>query len=293
MGKNNKLDQFYTNSKVSDHFVKVIKRELKEIVEKNNCTFIEPSAGTGNFIKSLIKYHIDCKKIKAYDLDPKNINIKKQDYLDLNIAKKSNRIVIGNPPFGKRAKLAIDFVNKSFEHSSYVAMILPNQFNRFLTQKQIKKNAFLIYSKKVPHSSFIKNNCPYDVKTIFQIWTTNKKYAKRNIRITKPLPKVHKDFETRIHNNTKATLKYFDKKNFAWDIAVHRQGFYKYNNIIYNPKDLKKNRQYFFIKVANKKVLQKIKNNIDFEKLAQSNTQIPGYSTTNFVMAYMEQNDIN
>ena len=74
---------------------------------------------------------------------------------------------------------------------------------------------------------------------------------------------------------------------------MHRQGFYNYKKIIENPEELKKNRQYFFIKVANKDVLQKIKNNIDFEELAQSNTQIPGYSTTNFVMAYMEQNDIN
>ncbi|WP_322935214.1 hypothetical protein RRG40_01110 [Mycoplasmopsis felis] len=43
--------------------------------------------------------------------------IKKANFLDLNIdyfiINKKNNLVITNPPFGKKANLAIDFLNKS------------------------------------------------------------------------------------------------------------------------------------------------------------------------------------
>jgi len=291
---NNNLDQFYTNPLVSDEFVEETLKFFKNIKINN---FLEPSAGSGNFIDSLIKQGISIKKIKAYDIEPKindeenkKIGIIQQDYLALKLKRNKNRLVIGNPPFGKRSKLAIDFINKSFEHSSYVAMILPNQFNRYLTQKQIVKNAYLVYSRKINKDAFIVNDRRYDVKTVFQIWTTDKRFKDKNIRMLKSLPRKHKDFKTRIHNNTKLTLKYFDKKVFEWDIAVHRQGFYDYNLIITDPKKLIKNRQYFFIKAKNKRILNRIKK-IDFEYLSKSNTQTPGFSTTDFVQAYKEKYD--
>lgn len=277
------LDQFYTNPKISNKLVKEIFRVIpSEYLVK----FIEPSAGSGNFIDSLMLSGIKRKNILAYDIDPKVDGIITQDYLTLNKRHNKGRTVVGNPPFGKRSSLAIQFINLSLKHSEYVAMILPKQFNRFLTQKQINPKAKLIYSKTIEKDSFLVKNRKYHVNTVFQIWTTNKDDVSKDLRLLKSEPRKHEDFETRIHNNTELTLKYFKKDNFfPWDLALHRQGFYDYNERITDPENLIKNRQYFFIKAKNKTVLNRIMK-MDINKLSDSNTQTPGYSTTDFVKAY-------
>ncbi len=275
------LDQFYTKSSISDEIVKTI---LELLPSAKKWKYIEPSAGTGNFINSLIKQNISSQKIKAYDLDPKAKGIIKTNYLTKKIKFVEERIIIGNPPFGKRGKKALKFLNKALNESPYVAMIFPNMFNRYMIQKQININAKLIHSQQLPNNSFILNGKEYVVRCVFQIWTTKTTYAK-DLRIKKAPQIRHLDFQTWIHNNTKNTLKYFDKKKYGWDFASYRQGYYNYKEIITDPKDLVKNRQYFFIKAKNKKILNILKK-IDYDKLSQSNTQIKGFSTSDFVKEY-------
>lgn len=95
----------------------------------------------------------------------------------------------------------------------------------------------------------------------------------------------HEDFKTYIYNNTKETIKYFDKARYQWDFAVVRQGYYDYSELITDPQKLIKKRQYFFVK-ANNSVAKKIIKKISFSKLALKNTQVPGFSTTDFVTEY-------
>ncbi len=77
-------------------------------------------------------------------------------------------------------------------------------------------------------------------------------------------------------------MKYFNKKIYKWDFAVHRQGYYDYNKKIYKQEDLKPNHQYLFIKCKNKQLLNSIKK-IDFNKLAKQNaTTILGFSNSDF-----------
>ncbi len=281
MNNSKKLDQFYTNPFISDKLVLIIKNLLPSQFKKN---FLEPSAGTGNFINSIKKAGVIDKKITAYDIDPKIKNIHKKDYLKEKIKFSNDRIIIGNPPFGKRGRLALEFLNKGLMESPFVAMILPNIFNRYSVQKNINQKAKLIYSKKIPENAFILNDKEYGVKCVFQIWTTELTYAD-DLRIKTPPAIRHEDFQTWIHNNTKATLKYFNQNLYQWDFAVHRQGYYNYNELITNPRNLVKNRQYFFIKAKNKKVLETIKK-IDFDHLSKTNTQVYGFSTSDFVREY-------
>ena len=281
MTSSKNLDQFYTNPLVSDELVKIIKTLLPNEFNKN---FLEPSAGTGNFINSLIKMNVKWSKIKAYDLDPKAKFIIKKNYLKIKSKFSNKRIIIGNPPFGKRGKKALEFLNKALLEAPYVAMILPNIFNRYSIQKNILKNTKLIYKKSLNENSFILNDKEYRVKCVFQIWTNDKTFAP-NLRIKEPPQIRHTDFQTWIHNNTEQTLKYFNKNEYKWDFVVHRQGYYNYDKKITNSKNLIKNRQYFFIKAKNKKVLDIIKK-IDFKKLSRTNTQIYGFSTSDFVAEY-------
>ena len=277
------LDQFYTNPIISDKLVGKISELFP--IEFKKAIFLEPSAGTGNFLWSLQKKGINIENIKGYDLDPKNNLIEKADYLKTNIEFNKKRIILGNPPFGKRAKLALEFLNKSLKESNIVCFILPNTFNRYSIQKNIDESAKLVFSEPLDLNSFIFNNKKYNVNCVFQIWVKIPTKLSDK-RIKKPPVIRHDDFETYIHNNTKETLKYFNKKEYKWNFAVHRQGYYDYSVRIHDEKELIKNRQYFFIKVKNKDALKIIKK-IDFKKLSRTNTQILGFSTSDFVNEYI------
>lgn len=283
--KNNELDQFYTNPKISDYIVK----KIDNMFSLKKFNIFEPSAGTGNFIDSLYKIGIDIQnQCFAFDIEPKNNSfIKKQDFLKLDTSSfaknKKNNLVIGNPPFGKRASLAIDFINKSLDFADIVCLILPNTFNRYLTQNKILKDAKLIYSEPLPNNSFIVNDREYSVNCVFQIWVnknfktwlTDKRLKNNNFN---KIPGL----EIYTHNNTKETEKYFDKNKYKWDFAIVRQGFYDYSLKITDPKDLVKNRQYIFIKTNNKYLLDLI-NLVDFKKLSNKNTTIKGFSNTDLI----------
>ena len=61
----------------------------------------------------------------AYDIEPEDDRIVKQDYLTLDLEYKQGRCVIGNPPFGEGTRLSNRFCKKSFKISDFVSMILP------------------------------------------------------------------------------------------------------------------------------------------------------------------------
>ena len=159
MKQNNykKLDQFYTNPLVSQKLLRLLQEVIADVF---NYHFLEPSAGTGIFLEALKKFRVPQNQITAYDLDPKNSMIQQGDYLKLDIDYSSTRIIIGNPPFGKRGKLALTFLNKALSEAKYVAFILSNIFNRYSIQKQVSQDAQLIfansYYQKI-HSSWIRS----------------------------------------------------------------------------------------------------------------------------------------
>ena len=74
-----------------------------------------------------------------------------------------------------------------------------------------------------------------------------------------------------IHNNTRPTLRFFDKGKYNWDFAIVRQGFYDYSQKIEESENLFKNRQYIFFKSKNELIKQKLLK-LNFTKLAQKNT---------------------
>jgi len=286
--KNNELDKFYTNPKIIFKLIKNVDELIKSSGFGIKVNWIEPSAGSGNFIDVLNKTYTN-PSIKAFDISPHgNSNIIKSNFLKLKPKYSKNNVIIGNPPFGKRANLAIDFVNKSFEWADIVAFILPKQFKRFLTQKQINSKAKLISELKIQEDSFLVNDRAYNVNCIFQIWVNSKRIEFNhypNKRIIKAPSTKHKDFKTFIYNNTDFTKKYFDKKRYKWNYAIPRQGYYDYSKLITNQDELKSNIQYFFIKCENE-IANEIIQKIDFIELSKTNTTTPGFSTTDFIKQY-------
>lgn len=99
---------------------KYIVSKTKEIIGEENITeYIEPSAGAGVFLDYLDKPYL------AYDIEPEDDRVIKQDYLELDIGYKKGRCVIGNPPFGRGNSLSMAFYKKSVKIADYIAFIMP------------------------------------------------------------------------------------------------------------------------------------------------------------------------
>jgi hypothetical protein len=167
-------DQFFTTPEDAKYCFGVFKNIVGDL---SGYTFIEPSAGSGNFFNILPK-----KKI-GLDIEPRCKGVKEMDYLKWK-PPQGKYIVIGNPPFGLRGNLALKFINHSI-FADYVAFILPQLFEsdgKGVPRKRVK-GFNLIHSEKLnttfksPDGDDIKVNC------VFQIWskhTSNKKYEIEN-----------------------------------------------------------------------------------------------------------------
>src|SRR5574344_1029592 len=135
------FDKFYTKPEIAKKCIEC----AESILNFKKYNFLEPSAGSGAFSNQL-----ECE---AYDLYPEGEKIKKADFLLLNPDKKGY-VVIGNPPFGKRSRLAIDFINHASNFSDAICFILPNTFNRYSVQSKVSSSLKLIYSEELPKNSF-------------------------------------------------------------------------------------------------------------------------------------------
>lgn len=216
------MDQFYTKPKVAKKCVKLFK-ETVSICDAD--IIIEPSAGTGSFMKpinTLVGKHI------FYDIDPKKDGIIRQDFLevDTKFDTKDGKIhMIGNPPFGKQSSLAKKFIKKACEFCDTISFILPKSFKKESMNKCFEKHFHWIVNMDLPDNSFIKDGEECSVLTCFQIWIRTSKVRK----LSKPLkPNGYK----------------FVEKTEA-DVSFRRVGFYAGNT----EKDCEKSSQsHYFIK---------------------------------------------
>lgn len=294
INKNKILDQFYTKKMVAERCYMELLETIKPHVNINKIQFLEPSAGTGTFFDLFPNKHIQKQKVKyktalGFDIDPKHDKVEQMDFLSgtIDSARLLPRdcvVVVGNPPFGKRCKLAIDFFNKACEYASTVAFIIPLQFKKWSVHSKLNPGFKLIKEITLDPKSFIFNGKGYKVNCMFQIWTTLPEWAD-NLRIMYKPPTEHVDFAMWQYNNTIQARKYFDKAVYNWDFAVVRQGFYDYTQLVKNVELLNDKRQWIFFKADSEEILQRLQN-IDFDKLSKNNTTIPGFGKADVIKEY-------
>ena len=158
-------DQFFTPEYISEKCWDTFSKVVPNFVDY---TFIEPSAGDGSFLKILPAGSI------GLDIEPRADNIQKQDYLSWkpsNLTKKY--IVFGNPPFGLRGHVALNFINHSYEFADYVCFILPQLFEsdgKGSPRKRVK-GYYLIHSEKVSAMFYSPDKKDVKVNGVFQIWS--------------------------------------------------------------------------------------------------------------------------
>lgn len=162
-GQKDIFDRFYTTSST-------VKKCLDLIDFKKYDCIIEPSAGTGSFLKqfpsNILTY--------AYDLNPEAENIEKNDWFKVEKAQFSNYnsiLVCGNPPFGQQNTLAIGFFNEAAKIADTIAFILPLSFKKASIQNRLNLNFHLENEIILDNCEFIlKDEQSIIVPCVFQIW---------------------------------------------------------------------------------------------------------------------------
>lgn len=157
-------DKYYTPREISKYCINKTFEVLSgcEISE-----IVEPSAGNGSFSEQI-------ENCVAYDIEPENNFITKQDFLGLELDYKKGRLFIGNPPFGARNTLAKKFYDKCCNEGDYIAFILPiSQYN----------NNYQLYQFDLIHSEIINSQCFENlddrIKLTFNIYKRPVKENKR------------------------------------------------------------------------------------------------------------------
>ena len=279
----NSLDQFYTKPAVAGicwkHFTDTLSTLNRSTTD---LFFVEPAAGTGAFYELFPP-----PRRLGIDLVPKCDDVKPQDFFKVTnfpFAPR-NTAIIGNPPFGKRGKLAIAFFNHAAHLADLVAFIVPVNFRKFTVHKQLNLNMRFISRLPLPRDAFhLNTGKSYSVNTEFQIWTRLSS-VHHDMRQYKPLPIQHQDFQIWQYNNTLDALKVFQN---AFDFAVPCQGWQDYARRETDESHCERNKQWMLLKAKNPTVLTRLMD-IDYECLAQEcATAVPGFRKGDLVKVYTE-----
>lgn len=262
------LDKYYTPDNIARYCIHITNEILrnKEITET-----IEPSAGKGSFSKKI-------KNCIAYDIEPEDKNIIKQDFLELNIPYKKGRLFIGNPPYGARLNLARKFYDKCSELGDYIAFILPISQ---LDNKQFLYKFDLIYSEDlgIKDYSNVKIHCCFNIYERPQAGLNKRKSYKNSEFIE------IREIQTTIRSKT--SKKRGSVEDFDYNIAICGWGESIGKEIEYESQYSRE----FYIKIKDKdkkeEILKLIKN-ADWKKI------YPMTSTPNLclwqIYKYIEDN---
>jgi len=99
----------------------------------------------------------------AYDIEPEDSKIIKQDFLDLNLEYKKDRCIIGNPPYGEKNVLAVQFFKQAINMCDYISFILPiSQLNNNYQMFEFD----LVYSEDLG----LKNYSNRELRCCFNIY---------------------------------------------------------------------------------------------------------------------------
>ena len=186
-----KLDKYYTSPELAKYCVE----KTKEIIGGDNITeYIEPSAGAGVFLDYLDKPYI------AYDIEPEDGRVVKQDWLSVDLDYKKGRCIIGNPPFGIKNTLSVQFYKKSINLCDYISFILP--ISQYKNNQQMYEFD-LIYSEDLKQRKYSDR----DIHCCFNIYRRNsngfnckKNFKLKDITITEVRlnNKIVNDYDVRI-----------------------------------------------------------------------------------------------
>lgn len=192
----NSRDLFDTKPKIVTHCVQLVESLFQGLPFD---TIVDPSAGAGAFSNRM-------GGCVAIDIEPRAAGIIKQDFLQWKPAVKLGRcLVIGNPPFGRNANLAVKFFNHAAQFSDVIAFIVPRTFRKISLQVRLSNSFHLILDRDIAPNAFEHNGKTRSVPCAMQIW------ERRSCVRSKPkIRRSHPDF-------------IFSDRTMA-DVAIQRVG---------------------------------------------------------------------
>lgn len=150
MGAFMTYDQHYTPEHIS--------KELSELIIERygmETTYVEPSEGNGSFSKHF-------PTVIGYDIDPVLESTIKADFLTIDPVP---GIYIGNPPFGYKGRMAIDFLNHAAKAAQAICFIMPRSINKPRLQDQINPYWHVVYEEDI--ENVFEHT---ETRCTFQIW---------------------------------------------------------------------------------------------------------------------------
>ncbi len=277
-----RLDQFYTKPEVARHCYEFLLGVLADTIGCEDLFWIEPSAGEGHFYDLLPE-----DRRVGIDIDPKRDGMIEHDFLTWEpfptVNDPRRTVVVGNPPFGHRARMAMRFFNKAVEMASTIALIVPVQFRKYSVHNNLDREFQWIAKLDLPTSAFYTADKPdYRLNAEFQVWTRETAHGFSDMRLRRSPPIRHPDFEMWQYNNTEQALKVFDND---FDFAVPRQGYKDYTRKETDPDRCERTTQWILFKACSSVVLDRLMS-MNFEALSQNNTITPGFGKADVVKEY-------
>ena len=164
------LDQFFTAPDIAASCHQNLLAIMRaDGAKEPNYKFIEPSAGSGVFYDLL---PVD-RRI-GIDVMPLRKEFIEQDFLSWKIKPNGLRYaVVGNPPFGYRAWLALAFMNHAAQFADFIGMILPMAFQSDGkgSPKHRVVGMQLLHSETLPGDSFTDAlGNTVKVNALWQVW---------------------------------------------------------------------------------------------------------------------------
>lgn len=164
------LDRFFTRPDVAEHcFQSLLHWMSEDGANDKDYKFVEPGAGTGAFYDLLPP-----ERRIGIDIMPLRGEFEAADFLAWRPPKNERRFaVIGNPPFGYRAWLALAFVNHAATFADYVGLILPMAFQSDGkgSPKLRVEGLRLVHTEYLPQDSFTDvSGRTVKINALWQVW---------------------------------------------------------------------------------------------------------------------------
>ena len=236
--------------------------------------FVEPSAGKGAFLACMPP-----DKRIGIDIDPWGWHygkigqeIVEQDFFNF-VWPEGRTITIGNPPFGRRGKLAMKFLNISAENSEVVAFILPAIFSKTTFINRVHPYMQLIH--ETPVTEFETQDAIGEgpkVNCVFQIW---KKSLEKRTSISR---RTQCNYFTMTHRHiSRTTPEELEQLKKDSTIAIRQVG-----GKVLSPEDVTKG-SIWFIKGGKREVFE----SLDFSHLQKYHMGALSLSRADIVEGYL------
>lgn len=233
---------------------------------------VEPSAGEGVFYDRL-----PVGTRVGLDIDPRHPGLVRADFLTWTPPHTSTRtLTIGNPPFGQRAAMAVDFVEHACTYSDVVAFILPRSFNKYTFQNRVRRDFHLVDSLECSEFA-TPSGVSVEVRAVFQVWE-----KRSELREMVQLPDTHPDFEMKHAHLSRVSELELARLRREYEFTIPQVGA----NFSPRPVETVVKGSHWFIKTHTVGVRERFEQ-LDFSFLDGMNTAHKSLSKRDIVAAYV------